>query len=60
MGLQEDKFAYKAVKPHDNEERKNVKNVSSIDKEEACETSTLKDTTTFFTINGVPIKISAF
>ena len=41
MGLQEGKFAYKAVRPHDNEERKDVKNISSIDEEEASETSRL-------------------
>lgn len=41
MGLQEGKFAYKAVKPHNDEERENVKNVSSIDEEAVCETSRL-------------------
>ncbi|XP_068713143.1 vesicular inhibitory amino acid transporter-like [Montipora foliosa] len=41
MGLQEDKFTYKAVKTHDRNEREHVKNVSSIDEEEACETSIL-------------------
>ena len=41
MGLQEGKFTYKAVKTHDNNEMEDVKNVSSIDEEEACETSRL-------------------
>lgn len=41
MGLMEGKFAYKTLKPHDHEERENVKNVSSTDEEEARETSRL-------------------
>jgi len=41
MGFQEGQFAYKAVKPYNNDEIKNVKNGSSIDEEEACETSRL-------------------
>ena len=41
MGLQEGRFTHKAIKPHDNDERKDVKNVSRIDEEEACETSRL-------------------
>ena len=40
MGLQEGKFAYKAVKPHNDEERQDMRNVSSID-EDASETSRL-------------------
>ena len=40
MGLQEGKFAYKAVKPHNDEERQGMKNVSSID-EDVSETSRL-------------------
>ena len=41
MGLQEGKFAYKAVRPHNNEERQSIKNVSSTDEEDASETSRL-------------------
>lgn len=41
MGLMEGKFAYKTLKPHDHEERENVKNVSSTDEEEGRETSRL-------------------
>ena len=41
MGLQQGKFTYKATKTHDNDEREDVKNVSSINEEEACETSRL-------------------
>ena len=40
MGLQEGKFAYKAVKPHNDEERQDMRNVSIID-EDASETSRL-------------------
>lgn len=39
MGLQEGKFAYKAVKLHNNEERESMKNVSSTDEEDTSETS---------------------
>ena len=41
MGLQEGKFTYKTLKPHDHEERENVKNASGVDEEEARETSRL-------------------
>ena len=41
MGLQEGKFAYKAVRPHNNEERQSMKNASSTDEEDASETSRL-------------------
>ena len=41
MGLQEGKFAYKAVTPHNDEEKETVKKISSIDEKEASEASWL-------------------